>query len=59
MAKEATSLTQDNSFLEAQILIKVYSNILLFNNRIVIPTPLCKDVMERIYQGHQGIELAG
>ena len=42
MTKEATSQT--------------YNNLLLFNNRIVIPTPLCKDVMKRIHPGHQGIE---
>ena len=36
--------------------LMVNNNLLLFNNGIVIPTPLRKDVMERIHQGHQGIE---
>ena len=32
------------------------NNLLLYNNRIIIPTSLQKDVMKRIHEGHQGIE---
>ena len=45
------------SFWKLRSSLMVYDNLLLFNNCIVIPTPLRKDIMERIHQGHQGIEL--
>ena len=34
----------------------VHNRLLLFNERIVIPEPLQKDVLQRIHEGHQGIE---
>ena len=32
------------------------NHLLLYNNRIIIPTSLQKEVMKRIHEGHQGIE---
>lgn len=36
--------------------LSMYSNLLLFNDRILVPESLQKDVMKRVHEGHQGIE---
>ena len=37
-------------------LLSVCNDLVLYNERIVIPERLRKDVMERIHEGHQGID---
>ena len=32
------------------------NNLLLYNNRIVVPQVLCSETIEKIHEGHQGIE---
>ncbi len=38
-----------------QAQITLVNNLLLYESRIVIPSALCQNVLERLHEGHQGI----
>ena len=43
-------------YWEARASLTVCNDLLLYNNRIVVPQALQKDTMDKIHEGHQGIE---
>ncbi|XP_062512805.1 uncharacterized protein K02A2.6-like [Corticium candelabrum] len=49
---EETSLIP---FWRVRSLLTVHNDLLLYNNRVVIPDELRKDVLTKIHEGHQGI----
>ena len=47
---------QVKPYWEARASLTVCNDLLLYNNRIVVPQALQKDTMDKIHEGHQGIE---
>jgi len=43
-------------FWKERHLFSIYDNILLYNDRIVIPEALQEAILEKIHEGHQGVE---
>ena len=43
-------------YWKARKYLTLKDDLLLYGNRIVIPTPLRKETLEKVHAGHQGIE---
>ena len=43
-------------YWKARKYLTLKDDLLLHGNRIVIPTPLRKETLEKVHAGHQGVE---
>ena len=43
-------------YWEARGELTLHNNLLLYNNRVVVPASLQQEMLEKIHQGHQGIQ---
>ena len=43
-------------YWEARGELTMHNNLLLYNNRVVVPASLQQDMLEKLHQGHQGIQ---
>ena len=55
--KSPTANPEMIPFWQVRSSFTVCDNLLLHNQRVVIPTSLRKEILQKIHEGHQGIEL--